>query len=96
MAAAPLGHKVCPLCGGQARLSLMKTGLACLTMDCCNAQLMARSGKSDERLRDLPTATPKPGKAEQPTKPAEPSVSINAPADQLAEKGERVRGWATW
>ena len=28
--------------------------MACLTMNCCNAQLMTRSGKSDRHVRNLP------------------------------------------
>jgi len=53
MAAAPLGAARCPLCGGDARVSLSKSGYAVMTMNCCNAQLFSRSAKSDELVRDL-------------------------------------------
>lgn len=55
MAKSPLiGHRVCPLCGGKARVGLMTSGCVILTCDGCNIQLMTRSGKSDQLVRDLP------------------------------------------
>jgi hypothetical protein len=41
----------CPVCGGRARWSLMKTGRVCITHgDCC--QVFARGDDGDEEMRD--------------------------------------------
>ena len=53
MAAELIGVARCPLCGGRARLSLAKTNLPVMTMNCCNAQLFARSDRSDLLMRGL-------------------------------------------
>jgi cell division protein FtsN len=96
MAAAiiELGPARCPLCGGTAKARLSGKGLAYLVMDCCNAQLFTRSGKSDELARSLirpatpgavtPQVRPEPVRTEKPAPtpapaPIEP-VRTTAPA----------------
>lgn len=71
----------CPLCGGTARLGLAKTQLPVMTMNCCNAQLFARSDRSDRLLRELL----------QPTASAPAQAAIPAPAPVRAPAPEPVR-----
>lgn len=53
MAAEKIGPARCPLCGGKARVSLSKSGLPVMTMNCCQAQLFTRSDRSDMLVRGL-------------------------------------------
>ena len=53
MAAEKIGKARCPLCGGVASVSLSKNQLPVLTMNCCQAQLFARSDRSDMLVRGL-------------------------------------------
>ena len=53
MAAQKIGAARCPLCGGTASVSLSKNQLPVMTMNCCNAQLFARSDRSDMHIRAL-------------------------------------------
>lgn len=92
MAAEALGHKRCPLCGGAARLSLMKSGTVILVMDCCKAQLMTRGGRADELARDLPDV-PAPVKASRATAPAPTTASAPAAPVPVATKEKGVFEW---
>ena len=51
---APDKSCVCPVCGGRARWSLMKTGRVSITHagDACGVQIFARSDEADELMRD--------------------------------------------
>ncbi|CAI8692873.1 hypothetical protein [Burkholderia pyrrocinia] len=51
---APDKSCVCPVCGGRARWSLMKTGRVSITHagDACGVQIFARSDEADEVMRD--------------------------------------------
>lgn len=51
MSGAPDKSCACPVCGGRARWSLMKTGRVCITHDGC-CQVFLRSDESDEKARD--------------------------------------------
>jgi len=92
MAAELLGVGACPVpgCGSKkARVTLSKSGLACLTCLGCQAQIFARSERSDAGLRsciipaDAPPAAPevKGGVLE-----GEPAPSPKVPAKQKAER----------
>jgi hypothetical protein len=83
MAAEKLGDGICPLCKGAMRVSLSKNSLAVMTCNSCNCQLFARSGRSDELLRDCitrPANAPEPEPAPTPsTVPVAPAVAPPAP-----------------
>ncbi|WP_175887935.1 hypothetical protein [Burkholderia contaminans] len=51
---APDKSCVCPVCGGRARWSVMKTGRVSITHagDACGVQVFARSDEADELIRD--------------------------------------------
>lgn len=91
MAAEKLGDGICPLCKGAMRVSLSKNNLAVMTCNSCNCQLFARSGRSDELLRDCitrPANAPEPEPAPPPsTKPAAPAVVLPAPPAAPARFG---------
>ena len=53
MAAERIGKARCPLCRGVASVSLSKSQLTVLTMNCCQAQLFTRSDRSDSLVRAL-------------------------------------------
>jgi hypothetical protein len=83
MAAERIGRARCPLCGtSRARLSLSRSGLACLTCDGCNLQVFARSSTSDELLRrqHLPGDGTEPAPAEPNAAPAPRPAPRPAPA----------------
>lgn len=63
MAAEKIGKARCPLCGGVASVSLSKSQLTVLTMNCCQAQLFTRSDRSDELVRGLMLPAEKPAPA---------------------------------
>lgn len=65
MAAEKLGKARCPLCGGTASVSLSKSNLPVMVMNCCQAQLFTRSDRSDMLVRSLLLP------AEQPAAPPE-------------------------
>lgn len=48
---APDKTCACPVCGGRARWSVMKTGRVCITHDGCS-QVFTRSDDGDETARD--------------------------------------------
>lgn len=83
MAAEKLGDGICPLCKGAMRVSLSKNRLAVMTCNSCNCQLFARSGRSDELLRDCitrPANAPEPEPAPSPSPvPVAPAVAPPAP-----------------
>ncbi len=84
MAAERIGAARCPLCShNRARLSLSKSGLACLTCDGCNLQLFARSARSDDLLRRLHLPDQAPAAAAQPA-PAPPSPPTPTTASKPA------------
>ena len=71
----------------------MKTGHACLTMNCCNAQLMTRSGKSDRHVRNLvDMAAPDDEMATSSTPAAQ---AAPAPA-QLMPAAAPSKGFLQW
>lgn len=81
-----LGPARCPLCAGQARASLMKTGRMCLVCNGCKFQAFARGDDSDELLRRFlqghhdpapPAAAPAPAPV--------PAPAVQAPAPAPAE-----------
>lgn len=78
MAAAFLGYCACPLCSGQARVTLSKNDFPVLWCAHCGIQLFARSDRSDELIRDRikPQAEPAAEPAAQPA--AAPAESANA------------------
>lgn len=82
MAAEKIGKARCPLCGGTADVSLSKSRLVVLTMNCCQAQLFTRSDRSDELVRQL-IIRAKPGEADE-TPPAAPPAS-SSPGEPPAE-----------
>lgn len=80
MAAPKIGKERCPLCRGTADVSLAKSGLVVLTMNCCNAQLFTRSGRSDELVRDLllpNDPAPASGSQGEPLAPAAPAPVVD-------------------
>ncbi len=91
-----IGPARCPLCSGTARLSLAKTGLVVLTMNCCNAQLFARSDRSDTLMRGLllpperTDATAAPGDAGQVVPDPEPVRAIPVRTDTPAPKSAAI------
>lgn len=110
MASDLIGMARCPLCGGRARLGLAKNQLPVMTMNCCNAQLFARSDRSDSLLRGmlLPADdTPEPKKpapaplAAVPTTVQAPTVTPVRPAPPESvrtgePKAENVFGLMKW
>jgi hypothetical protein len=43
----------CPICGGEARWSVMKnSGRVCITHGACGVQVFARGDEADELMRD--------------------------------------------
>ncbi|TFE36547.1 hypothetical protein E2553_43250 [Paraburkholderia dipogonis] len=42
----------CPICGGDARWSVMKTGRVSITHGACGVQVFARGDEADEMMRD--------------------------------------------
>lgn len=83
MAAEKIGPARCPLCGGTAAVSLSKSGLTVLTGNCCNVQVFARSGNSDERIRALlikaGAPSPEPAIQAPPAPAPEPAPSPAPP-----------------
>ena len=80
MPAEKIGKARCPLCGGTADVSLSKSRLVVLTMNCCQAQLFTRSDRSDDLVRRL-IIRPEPGKVEDTAPPAAPAAAApEAPA----------------
>lgn len=105
MAAERIGVCKCPLCGHlQARVSLSKSGLTCMTCDGCNCQLFTRSGRSDELLRgriQIAAPAPEPVRTEPaPAAPAVPPVrDVQKPAASPAAPAASggfglLKGWA--
>lgn len=101
MSSLVVGPARCPLCGGTARLSVAKSQLGVLTMNCCNAQLFARSDRSDALLRGLvlppeaPVPAPAPAPAADATEPAGTPVRTEPAAPSAARKGfGLLGGWA--
>lgn len=93
MASEVIGPARCPLCGGTARLSLAKTKLTVMTMNCCNAQLFARSDRSDALMRELllpPEAAADPVRPPAPA-PQPPARTENPPAPAPQPAPEPVR-----
>lgn len=83
MAAEKIGAARCPLCGGTASVSLSKNQLPVMTMNCCNAQLFARSDRSDMHIRALlikPPAEPAPAPAQSEPVPAPVPEKIKKPS----------------
>lgn len=79
-----LGRCDCPVCGSdRAAVRLSGKGLAYLVCDACNSQVFARSGKSDQLLRDRikpdarPVRTPDPEPA--PIAAPVPAVRTDEP-----------------
>lgn len=84
MAAEKIGPARCPLCGGTASVSLSKSQLTVMTMNCCQAQLFTRSDRSDSLVRGLllpPKADPAPV---ADVKPAAPETPPTVRAEQKA------------
>lgn len=87
-----IGACRCPICGKTASLRLSNKQLAYILADCCNAQIFARSDKSDRLLRDmhipdggpaLPAPEPAPAPSPTPTpKPAPAAKPAPEPAPQ--------------
>lgn len=85
-----IGLARCPACENRkASLRVSTKGLAYLVCNACNAQIFARSERSDEALRALLIAapTPEPAPAPEPTPPQpapEPAPTPAAPPAQPA------------
>lgn len=71
MAAEKIGKARCPLCGGTASVSLSKSKLPVMTMNCCQAQLFTRSDRSDMLVRALMLP---PEQQDTPISPKSPEV----------------------
>lgn len=85
MAAEKIGPARCPLCGGTATVSLSKSQLTVMTMNCCQAQLFTRSDRSDSLVRGLllpPKAEPAPVTE---VKPAAPTATEPVRAEPAAK-----------
>lgn len=69
-----IGDCTCPLCRGDAEVGLSKSQLVYLVCNGCNIQLFARSGRSDDMVRQLlkPKADPAPVADVKPAEPATP------------------------
>ncbi|WP_028214712.1 hypothetical protein [Paraburkholderia mimosarum] len=46
------GKCKCPICGGDARWGVMKTGRVSITHGACGVQVFARGDEADELMRD--------------------------------------------
>jgi hypothetical protein len=46
------GKCQCPICGGQAHWSVMKTGRVSITHGACGVQVFARGDEADEMMRE--------------------------------------------
>jgi hypothetical protein len=46
------GKCKCPICGGDARWGVMKTGRVSITHGACGVQVFARGDEADEMMRD--------------------------------------------
>lgn len=89
--ATPIGRGRCPVCANdRARIGLTASQLACLTCDACNAQVFARSDKSDTELRRL--VKPEPESAPAPAADPAPVAEIKPEATPQKPARERV-GW---
>jgi hypothetical protein len=90
-----LGPCTCPVCESErASARLSSKGLAYVVCDGCNAQVFARSGKSDEKLRARIKAAPAPTQQPEPENnpaPAAPPAPI-APAPAPGAKPL----WGAW
>lgn len=79
-----IGRCSCPVCKStRARLRVSTKQLAYVTCDTCNAQVFARSDRSDEALRALhinDEQAPAQETAKQPAKQPEPVQQDKAPA----------------
>lgn len=92
MAAEKVGDARCPLCGGTARVSLAKSQLVVMTMNCCNAQLFTRSDRSDMLVRAMllkPSAAPV-------VEPEKTPAAVPVPAVPVQEKTETKKPGFTW
>lgn len=98
MAAVKIGKARCPLCGGVASVSLSKSQLPVLTMNCCQAQLFTRSDRSDMLVRGLmlPSEAPTPAPAPEKTAVAplapKPAAPAAAPLPVPEKKGFGLLG----
>lgn len=65
----------CPICGGTARWSVMKTGRVSITHGACGVQVFARGDEADELMRDrFIGAAPNVTNVREPAEPA-PNVT---------------------
>jgi hypothetical protein len=77
-----IGRAQCPVCRSpRARLRVSAKGLAYLVCDACNAQVFARSDRSDELLRAMHKPEPVPESApaaapQQAQQPARPGWGV--------------------
>lgn len=85
-----LGSLTCPWCASTKGCSvrLSAKGLAYVVHECCQMQSFARSGKSDQLIRDRTRAVP----AVDADKPA-PAAAAAAPAAPPAAPAKGIFGW---
>lgn len=92
-----IGPCRCPLCGStRARLRVSGKQLAYVVCNSCNAQLFARSERSDELARALHVAEPAPAAAPDdapPPPPSAPAPAAPSTTDDKPAMGWGVLGW---
>lgn len=83
-----LGQCSCPVCSSdRASARLSAKGLAYVVCDACNSQVFARSGKSDQLLRDRIKAQSKPADpAPNPVPAADPTPAPQPAPPEPARK----------
>lgn len=85
-----IGRARCPICStDRARLRVSSKSLAYITCDTCNAQVFARSDRSDEKLRALHIKEAQPAASAVVEQPAPAVVAKEVPA-QFVKRG---LGW---
>jgi len=76
-----IGRCRCPVCASdRARLRVSAKQLAYVTCDTCNAQIFARSDRSDEKLRSMLVAEAAPAAPEAAPAAAPAPVAAAVPA----------------
>jgi hypothetical protein len=89
-----IGRARCPICStDRARLRVSAKSLAYITCDSCNAQVFARSDRSDEKLRALHVKEAAPA-VSAVIEQAAPAPA--APAKPATVEPKRGLGWGVF
>lgn len=87
-----IGRARCPICStDRARLRVSAKSLAYINCDSCNAQVFARSDRSDEKLRSMHIKEAAPAVPE-----ASPRPAPAAPAKPADDNAKRGLGWGVF